>query len=50
MLLTKGSLHRLIRLIDPKALPAEVHDVLALLTDLFSQALPAEETGEQGPT
>ena len=49
MLLTKGSLHRLIRLIDPKALPAEVHDVLALLTDLFSQALPAEETGEQGP-
>ena len=46
MLLTKGSLHRLIAVVDPQLLPAEVGDVLDRLVVLFSNAKPHEEVGE----
>ena len=46
MLLTKGSLHRLMSVVDPKLLPAEVSDVMDLVAELFSHATPAEETSE----
>ena len=46
MLLTKGSLHRLIAVVDPQLLPAEVGDMLDRLVVLFSNAKPHEEVGE----
>lgn len=43
MLSRKGDLHRLVRFVDPSAIPAEVQEKLDLLKKLFDQALPAEE-------
>lgn len=53
MLLKKGELHRLIALVDPKAIPGEVTEKLDLLSALFSSATPPEEVepnddGKQG--
>lgn len=42
MLLKKGELHRLIRTVDPKAIPPEVSEKLDLLNDLFQHAAPPE--------
>lgn len=55
MLLTKGSLHRLMTVVDPTVLPAEVSDMLDRLVVLFSNAHPDEElpepdAGEDDPT
>ncbi len=44
MLLKKGELHRLIALVPPQSLAPEVHEKLDLLYDLFSTAIPSEET------
>jgi ABC-type multidrug transport system ATPase subunit len=46
MLLTKGSLHRLMTVVDPMLLPAEVSDMLDRLVVLFSYANPDEELPE----
>jgi energy-coupling factor transporter ATP-binding protein EcfA2 len=55
MLLTKGSLHRLVPMVDPLLLPAEVNDMLDRLATLFTNARPAEgvaepDEGEEGST
>ena len=43
MLLKKGELHRLVAVVDPKTIPAEVSEKLDLLLQLFkSAALPSE--------
>lgn len=44
MLLKKGELHRLIALVPPQSLAPEVREKLDLLYDLFSTAIPSEET------
>lgn len=46
MLLKKGSLHRLMTVVDPARLPKEVGEVLDRLVVLFSNAKPPEELGE----
>jgi ABC-type multidrug transport system ATPase subunit len=46
MLLTKGSLHRLIQGVNPEQLPSEVSDMLDRLVVLFSAAKPAEELAQ----
>ena len=46
MLLTKGDLHRLMQVVAPAQLPAEVGDMLDRLVVLFSAAKPAEELAE----
>ena len=43
MLLRKGELHRLVRFVDPAAIPAEVLTKLDLLKALFDHATPGEE-------
>ena len=43
MLLTKGELHRLITLVDPKTIAAEVSEKLDLLQILFTVAVPLVE-------
>jgi hypothetical protein len=43
MLLKKGELHRLISLVDPKTIPAEVMEKLDMLSALFKSATPSEE-------
>lgn len=43
MLLKKGELHRLMAVVDPKTIPAEVSDKLDLLQSLFTAALPLVE-------
>lgn len=55
MLLTKGSLHRLVPMVDPLLLPAEVNDMLDRVATLFTDARPAEgvaepDEGEEGST
>jgi ABC-type branched-subunit amino acid transport system ATPase component len=55
MLLTKGSLHRLVPMVDPLLLPAEVNDMLDRVATLFTNARPAEgvaepDEGEEGST
>lgn len=55
MLLTKGSLHRLVPMVDPLLLPAEVNDMLDRLATLFTNARHAEgvaepDEGEEGST
>jgi ABC-type multidrug transport system ATPase subunit len=42
MLLKKGELHRLVALVDPKNIPAEVTEKLNLLAELFQAARPPE--------
>lgn len=42
MLLKKGELHRLVALVDPSSIPAEVTEKLNLLADLFQSARPPE--------
>lgn len=42
MLLKKGELHRLVALVDPKSIPAEVTEKLNLLAELFQAARPPE--------
>lgn len=46
MLLTKGSLHRLMTMVDPALLPTEVSVMLDRLVLLFSNATAAEELPE----
>ncbi len=46
MLLRKGSLHRLMAVVDPKLLPAEVSDILDRLAVLFSNAKRSEEVDD----
>jgi ABC-type nitrate/sulfonate/bicarbonate transport system ATPase subunit len=43
MLLTKGELHRLVAVVDPKTIAAEVSEKLDLLHSLFAVALPLAE-------
>lgn len=43
MLLTKGELHRLIKLVDPKTIASEVGEKLDLLQTLFTVAVPLVE-------
>jgi hypothetical protein len=43
MLLRKGELHRLVRLIDPASIPAEVRAKLDVLKTIFDSARPGEE-------
>lgn len=43
MLLRKGELHRLIKLVEPAAIPDEVTVKLDLLAELFAKANPPEE-------
>ena len=43
MLLTKGELHRLMAVVDPKTIPAEVSEKLDLLQILFTVAAPLVE-------
>ena len=43
MLLTKGELHRLMAVVDPKTIPAEVSEKLDLLQGLFTSAAPLVE-------
>ncbi len=43
MLLTKGELHRLMALVDPKAIAPEVNEKLDLLQTLFTVAAPLAE-------
>ena len=43
MLLTKGELHRLMAVVDPKTIPAEVSEKLDLLQGLFTLAAPLVE-------
>lgn len=40
MLLRKGALHRLVRLVDPATIPLEVKDKLDLLAQLFEHPPP----------
>lgn len=42
MLLKKGELHRLVALVDPKSIPTEVSEKLAMLVTLFQVAKPNE--------
>lgn len=44
MLLKKGELHRLVDMVEPKAIPAEVSEKLDLLAELFSAAKSTEGT------
>ena len=44
MLLRKGDLHRLVELVDPASIPAEVAAKLDLLADLFGAARRGEKT------
>ena len=46
MLLTKGELHRLIALVDPKTIAAEVSEKLDLLQILFTVAVPLVPLGD----
>ena len=43
MLLRKGELHRLVELVDPTSIPAEVTAKLNLLADTFGAARRGEE-------
>ncbi len=43
MLLTKGELHRLMAVVDPKTIAAEVSEKLSLLQSLFTAAVPLVE-------
>lgn len=43
MPLKKGELHRLVAIVEPKAIPAEVTEKLNLLVELFQAATPPEE-------
>ncbi|OGB28320.1 MAG: AAA family ATPase [Burkholderiales bacterium RIFCSPLOWO2_12_FULL_61_40] len=43
MLLTKGELHRLVAMVDPKTIAAEVSEKLDLLHSLFTAAVPLAE-------
>ena len=43
MLLRKGELHRMIKFVEPAAIPAEVAAKLDLLKALFDRATPGEE-------
>lgn len=43
MLLTKGELHRLVAVVDPKSIAAEVSEKLDLLQGLFTAAVPLAE-------
>ena len=43
MLLTKGELHRLVAVVDPKTIAAEVSEKLDLLHSLFAVAVPLAE-------
>ena len=44
MLLRKGDLHRLVEFTDPASIPEEVTEKLDLLTELFDEARPGENT------
>ena len=46
MLLTKGELHRLVVMVDPKMIAAEVGEKLDLLLSLFTVALPLVEVDQ----
>jgi energy-coupling factor transporter ATP-binding protein EcfA2 len=46
MLLKKGELHYLVKYVEPRLIPQEVHQKLDLLADLFKKAVPAEEIGD----
>ncbi|MEI6025630.1 MAG: AAA family ATPase [Betaproteobacteria bacterium] len=46
MLLTKGSLHRLVPMVDPLLLSPEISDMLDRLATLFTNARPAEGVAE----
>ena len=43
MLLTKGELHRLMTVVDPKTIAVEVNEKLDLLHGLFKAAAPLVE-------
>ena len=47
MLLTKGELHRLMAVVDPKTIAAEVSEKLDLLHGLFTAAVPLVEIDQQ---
>jgi len=47
MLLTKGELHRLMAVVDPKTIAAEVSEKLDLLHGLFTVAVPLVEIDQQ---
>lgn len=49
MLLKKGELHRLIALVDPISIPAEVREKLNMLDRLFRSAKPAETDANEAP-
>jgi len=46
MLLKKGELHRLVALVDAKAMAAEVSDKLNALKRIFERANPDEELSD----
>jgi hypothetical protein len=46
MLLKKGGLHRLVSVVDPKAIPAEVNEKLDLLHQLFKSASQSSEVSD----
>jgi hypothetical protein len=46
MLLTKGELHRLVAVVDPKTIAAEVSEKLDLLQGLFTAAAPLAEVDQ----
>ena len=50
MLLKKGELHRLVAVVDPKTIPAEVHEKLDLLYQLFKSAALRSEALEPSST
>ena len=47
--MTKGELHRLMGLVDPKTIAGEVSEKLNLLLTLFTVAVPREEIEQPQP-